>query len=50
MLLSETWKHYQSDKMLEGYSLQTIKAYTIQFNLLIRHFNEDVNMEDIEHS
>jgi len=50
MLLSQTWKHYQSDKLLEGYSLQTIKAYTIQFNLLIRHFNEDVNMEDIEHS
>lgn len=48
MLLSEAWKSYQSDKLLEGYSLQTLKAYTVQFNLLVRYFSNKVIIEGIE--
>ncbi|MBU9723726.1 MULTISPECIES: tyrosine-type recombinase/integrase [Bacillaceae] len=49
MLLSEAWENYQSDKMLEGYSLQTLKAYTVQYNLLVKHFPQEVKLEEIEH-
>lgn len=43
LLLSQAWKTYESDKRIEGFSSQTLNAYRIQSNLLIRHFN-DVTM------
>src|ERR1700730_289124 len=40
MLLSQAWKTYESDKRIEGFSSQTLKAYRLQSILLIRHFND----------
>ena len=37
MLLSQAWETYKSDKQIEGFSPQTLKAYQVQVNLLIRH-------------
>jgi site-specific recombinase XerD len=31
---------YQSDKRIEGFSPQTLKAYQLQVTLLIRHFGD----------
>lgn len=44
MLLSKSWELYESDKRIEGFSPQTLKAYKLQSKLLIQHFN-DVNIE-----
>ncbi len=46
MLLSKAWESYKSDKRIEGFSLQTLKAYQLQVNLLIRHFR-DVEIESL---
>lgn len=50
MLLSKAWESYQSDKLLEGYSQQTMKAYSTQFNLLTRNFCKELNIEEITQS
>jgi integrase/recombinase XerD len=44
--LSESWLAYKADKRIEGYSPQTLKAYELQTNLLIRFFG-DINIESI---
>ena len=46
MLLSKTWELYESDKRIEGFSPQTLKAYKLQSKLLIHFFN-DVNIESL---
>ena len=46
MKLSETWLAYKADKRIEGYSPQTLKAYELQTNLLIRFFG-DIEIESI---
>ena len=46
MKLSETWLAYKADKRIEGYSPQTLKAYELQTNLLIRFFG-DIKIESI---
>jgi integrase/recombinase XerD len=38
LLLSRAWELYESDKRIEGFSLQTLKAYQLQSKLLIQHF------------
>ncbi|MGG0178898.1 tyrosine-type recombinase/integrase [Gottfriedia acidiceleris] len=40
MLLSKAWKSYYNDKLIEGYSKTTLKAYKIQATLLIKHFGD----------
>ena len=40
MLLSQAWEKYESDKRIEGFSPQTLKAYQLQVTLLIRHFGD----------
>ena len=40
MLLSQAWGKYESDKRIEGFSPQTLKAYQLQVTLLIRHFGD----------
>ncbi|WP_255294910.1 hypothetical protein [Bacillus sp. AFS041924] len=40
MLISKAWKSYYNDKLIEGYSLTTLKAYRIQATLLIKHFDD----------
>jgi integrase/recombinase XerD len=44
VLLSKSWELYELDKRIEDFSPQTLKAYKLQFKLLIRYFN-DVNIE-----
>lgn len=46
MLLSKAWELYESDKRIEGFSPQTLKAYRLQSKLLIQHFN-DVDIESL---
>ncbi|WP_354670029.1 site-specific integrase [Paenibacillus sp. BSR1-1] len=46
MLLSKAWETYESDKRIEGFSPQTLKAYKLQSGLLIRFFN-DVQLDTI---
>jgi integrase/recombinase XerD len=45
MLLSQAWSVYEADKRLLGYSPHTLKAYKLQFKLLIRHFG-DIDLGD----
>lgn len=42
MLLSEAREKYQSDKIIEGYSLLTIKMYGFQCDLLKRYFGDRI--------
>ncbi|NLP50245.1 site-specific tyrosine recombinase/integron integrase [Bacillus sp. RO1] len=50
MLLTELWKLYESDKRIEGFSSQTLKAYKLQANLLIRYFdNVEVDTITLHH-
>jgi integrase/recombinase XerD len=46
LLLSKAWEIYESDKRIEGFSQQTLKAYKLQALLVIRYF-EDVKLETI---
>lgn len=46
MLLSKAREIYESDKRIEGFSQQTLKAYKLQVLLVIRYF-EDVKLETI---
>lgn len=46
LLLSKAWETYESDKRIEGFSQQTLKAYKLQALLVIRYF-EDVKLETI---
>ncbi|MFJ5718336.1 tyrosine-type recombinase/integrase [Neobacillus sp. NPDC093127] len=46
MLLSKAWETYESDKRIEGFSPQTLKAYKLQSTLLIRYF-KDINVDTI---
>ncbi|CAH2716797.1 hypothetical protein BACCIP111895_03985 [Neobacillus rhizosphaerae] len=42
MLLSQAWEPYESEKRIEGFPTQTLKAYQVQSKLLIQHFNDEV--------
>lgn len=46
MLLSKSWELYESEKRIEGFSPQTLKAYRLQSKLIIQHFN-DVSIESV---
>jgi len=46
LLLSKAWETYESDKRIEGFSPQTLKAYRLQSILLIRYF-DDLKIESI---
>ncbi|MED1466940.1 tyrosine-type recombinase/integrase [Bacillus salipaludis] len=46
MLLSKAWDTYESDKRIEGFSPQTLKAYKLQSSLLIRYF-KDIKIDAI---
>ncbi|WP_108670426.1 tyrosine-type recombinase/integrase [Peribacillus acanthi] len=45
MIVSEAWQLYKADKQIQGYSSQTLKAYSVQLSLLINFFG-DVNITD----
>ena len=38
LLLSEAAKSYEADKRIEGFSPQTLRAYSLQMQLLIKYF------------
>jgi len=40
MKLSSLWSMYKKDKAIAGYSTHTLKAYELQFKLLINHIGE----------
>ena len=46
MLISKAWELYETDKKIEGFSPQTLKAYRLQSKLLIQIFN-DVSIESV---
>jgi integrase/recombinase XerD len=46
LLLSKAWETYESDKRIEGFSQQTLKAYKLQALLVLRYF-KDVKIETI---
>jgi len=46
LLLSKAWETYESDKRIEGFSQQTLKAYRLQAQLIIRYL-KDVKLETI---
>lgn len=46
MLLSEAAKYYEADKRIEGFSPQTLNAYTLQAKLLVNYFG-NIKMNDI---
>jgi len=46
MILSEAWNLYKADKQIQGYSSQTLKAYNVQLNLLIRYLG-DLPLDEI---
>ncbi|WP_017755023.1 site-specific integrase [Calidifontibacillus oryziterrae] len=46
MLLSKAWDCYEADKRIEGFSPQTLRAYKLQTDLLIRHFG-DVKIDSL---
>jgi len=45
LLFSKAWETYESDKRIEGFSQQTLKAYKLQSGLLIRFFKEMENLK-----
>ena len=40
MLLSKAWEGFESDKRIEDFSPQTMKAYRLQFVLLNEYFKD----------
>ncbi|MGG3798639.1 tyrosine-type recombinase/integrase [Metabacillus fastidiosus] len=46
MNFTEAWKLYRTDKQIQGYSGQTLKAYHVQVTLLIQYFG-DISIKDI---
>jgi len=46
MNLSEAWQLYKADKLIQGYSSQTLKAYKVQSTLFISYIG-DVPIEEI---
>jgi len=52
MLLSKVWELYETDKMLEGYSKNTLDSYRLQHRLFTEHHGDvdinDVTYEDIK--
>jgi hypothetical protein len=43
MILTDVWGLYKADKQIQGYSPQTLKAYYVQFNLLVNSFGEYIH-------
>jgi integrase/recombinase XerD len=46
MIMSELWKLYEMDKRVLGFSTYTLKAYSLQLNILIREIG-DLEIENV---
>ncbi len=40
MILSELWRLYEADKRIQGFSPSTLKAYALQFKMLVRELGD----------
>ncbi|WP_338113186.1 site-specific integrase [Paenibacillus artemisiicola] len=40
MNLSELWHHYESDKRIQGFSANTLKAYSLQLKMLVTELGD----------
>ncbi|WP_349254199.1 site-specific integrase [Paenibacillus sp. RC67] len=46
MILSKLWRLYEADKRIQGFSPSTLKAYTLQFKMLVRELG-DLDISEI---
>lgn len=46
MNLSELWKLYKADKRIQGFSPYTLKAYSLQLNVLVREIG-DLELDEV---
>lgn len=46
MIMSELWQAYESEKRIQGFSPNTLKAYTLQNRILIRELG-DLDISEI---
>ena|GEM_PF-2825546 len=46
MNLSELWKLYKADKSILGFSPHTLKAYSLQLNVLVREIG-DLEVDEV---
>lgn len=40
MIISELWRHYESDKRIQWFSPNTLKAYALQLRMLVRDLGD----------
>lgn len=40
MIISELWRQYESDKQIQGFSPNTLKAYALQLKMLVRELGD----------
>lgn len=46
MILSELWQAYESDKRIQGFSSNTLKAYALQLRILVKELG-DLDISEI---
>jgi len=46
MNISELWRLYEADKRIQGFSPSTLKAYALQFKILLRELG-DLNTSEV---
>ncbi|TCM85306.1 integrase/recombinase XerD [Paenibacillus sp. BK033] len=46
MIISELWHHYESDKRIQGFSPNTLKAYALQLRMMVRDLG-DIDISEI---
>lgn len=46
MNISQLWKLYDADKRIQGFSIQTLKAYALHLKMLVNELG-DINISDV---
>ncbi|UKS25544.1 hypothetical protein LOZ80_28745 [Paenibacillus sp. HWE-109] len=46
MNISQLWKLYEADKRIQGFSIQTLKAYALQLKMLVNELG-DIHISDV---
>lgn len=44
MNISQLWKLYEADKRIQGFSMQTLKAYALQLKMLVSELGDKWKM------
>ncbi|WP_338044968.1 site-specific integrase [Paenibacillus lignilyticus] len=47
MILNELWRLYKTDKQIQGFSPNTLKAYALQFKMLAIELGGEINVSEI---